>query len=65
MNYVEHYLVQDLETFEFLCPDIDGGVTTTPYIKAAGKYDDMQDAIDAGVEEIDGRFALFIFYEQE
>ena len=63
MSFVERYFVQDLETFEFLCPDFDGGITTTPYIKEAGKYETMQDALDAGVEEIGGAFSVFKFYE--
>lgn len=62
-QYVERYIVQDLESFEFLCPDIDGGIATTPYIGSAGRYEEMQDALDAGVEEIGGRFSIFKFHE--
>lgn len=64
-RFVKRYIVQDLDSGEFLCPDIDGGIANTAFIKQAGKYDDLQDAIDAGVEEIGGQFALFEFYELE
>lgn len=63
MNYQERFIVQDLETFEFLFPDIDGGIGQTPYLSLAGKYDYYQDALEAGVEEIGGEFTIFRFFE--
>ena len=49
-QFEEKYIVQDLETHEFLYPDPFGDVGQTPNIKSAGHYDSREDAINAGVE---------------
>ena len=61
-QYVEKYIVQDLETHEFLFPDPFGDVGQTPNIKSAGHYDSRDDAINAGVEEIGNEFVIFSFF---
>lgn len=55
------YIVQNLETHEFLCPDPHGDITETPFIKMAGQYEYIEDALD-GARDIDGPFAIFQFY---
>lgn len=64
-NYQERYIVQDLETFEFLKPDEMGSVEQTPYLSMAGKYQIYEDAFQAGVDEIGGQFAVFKFFVNE
>lgn len=63
MRVEERFIVQDLESFEFLYPDPDGDVGLTPYLKLAGKFDNRDDALAAGVDELGEHFALFSFYE--
>lgn len=58
------YIVQDLETFEFLFPSSDGGVGQTPYIKKAGHFEELEDALSAG-EDLGVPFAVFRFYLTE
>ena len=38
-DFKECFVVQDLETFEFLCSDGLGGIEQTSYLSMAGKYD--------------------------
>lgn len=64
-RFVKRYIVQDLESGEFLYPEPDGAVGFTVYLKQAGRYEELQDAVDAGVEEIGAQFGLFEFYELE
>lgn len=59
--YQVKYIVQDLETFEFLYPDLFGGVGTTPLIGQAGHFEFKQDAIEAG-QDLGAPFAVFTFY---
>ncbi len=61
-QFEEKYIVQDLETHEFLFPDLFGDVGQTPNIKSAGHYDTREDAISAGVEEIGSEFVIFSFF---
>lgn len=56
-----HYIVQDLESFEFLYPSADGDVGLTPYIKQAGYFDELEDALEAG-RDMGVPFAIFKFY---
>lgn len=63
-EYQERYIVQDLETFEFLRPHELGAVEQTPYLSLAGKYDFYEDAFQAGVDEIGGAFQVFKLFEQ-
>lgn len=62
-DFKEFFVVQDLETFEFLCSDGLGGIEQTPYLSMAGKYDNYDSAFEAGVDEIGGVFSVFKFYE--
>lgn len=63
-EFKQCFIVQDLESGEFLCPDPAGGITQTPYIKQAGKFDYQDDAMDAGIDEIGEQFAIFSFFER-
>ena len=62
-DFKECFVVQDLETFEFLCSDGLGGIEQTPYWSIAGKDDNYDSAFEAGVDEIGGVFSVFKFYE--
>ncbi|AUX61475.1 hypothetical protein JF634_10180 [Simonsiella muelleri] len=62
-DFKECFVVQDLETFEFLCSDGLGGIEQMPYLSMAGKYDNYDSAFEAGVDEIGGVFSVFKFYE--
>ncbi|WP_032138214.1 hypothetical protein [Kingella negevensis] len=55
------YIVQDLETYEFLYPSPDGDVGQTPCINQAGHFEEIQDALDAG-EDLGSEFTIFTFY---
>lgn len=55
------YIVQDLETHEFLYPSDDGAVDETPFIHQAGQFEELQDALEAG-EDIGSPFRIFTFY---
>ena len=61
-QFLEKYIVQDLETHEFLYPDPFGAVGQTPNIKSAGHYDTRDDALSAGVDEIGNEFVIFSFF---
>lgn len=61
-EFEKRYIVQDLETGEFLCPDPLGGVTTTMYIKQAGQFETYEEAFDLAKDEIDGAFSVFGFW---
>ena len=61
-QFQEKYIVQDLETHEFLYPEPYGNVGLTPNIKSAGHYDTREDALSAGLEEIGNEFVLFSFF---
>lgn len=61
-GFEQRYIVQDLETGEFLCPDPLGGVTTTMYIKYAGQFDNYDEALELAKDEIDGAFSIFGFW---
>ncbi|MBS9339915.1 hypothetical protein [Neisseria elongata] len=63
-EFKQRFIVQDLESGEFLFPDPAGGITQTPYIKQAGKFDYQEDAMDAGIDEIGEQFAIFSFFER-
>lgn len=63
-DYQERFIVQDLETFEFLCSDNEGGFEQTAYLSLAGKFDDYESAFEAGVDEIGGNFQIFKFFEK-
>ncbi|EGY51319.1 hypothetical protein [Neisseria shayeganii] len=62
-NFEMRYIVQDLESFEFLYPDPAGDIGLTPYIKLAGKFETRDDALTAGMDEIGEQFAVFAFWE--
>lgn len=61
-RYEQRYIVQDLETHEFLYPEPFGGIAFTPNLKSAGCYESYEDALEAGIDEIGGDFQIFSFY---
>lgn len=61
-RYEQKFIVQDLETHEFIYPDPFGDIGFTANLKSAGQYESYQDALDAGIEEIGGEFQIFAFY---
>lgn len=63
-KFEQRYIVQDLESHEFIYPDPFGDIGFTANLKAAGKYESYEDALIAGVEEIGGNFQIFSFYEK-
>lgn len=64
-EFVPKYVVQDLETGEFLYPEPLGGLGTTPYLKQAGHYNDYDDALEAAKDEISAPFSIFKFFVEE
>lgn len=61
-DFEQKYIVQDLETGEFLYPEPFGGIGLTLYIKQAGYFDSYEDAFEAGEDEIGGAFSVFGFF---
>lgn len=62
MKYEERFIVQDLETHEFIYPDPFGDVGFTQNLKSAGHFESYEDAFNAGVSEIGGGFQIFQFF---
>lgn len=62
MKYEERFIVQDLETHEFIYPDPFGDVGFTQNLRSAGHFESYEDAFNAGVIEIGGRFQIFQFF---
>ncbi|CRZ19918.1 hypothetical protein QG071_08810 [Kingella kingae] len=58
------YIVQDLDTFEFLCSE-NGDIGQTPYIAKAGQFDSFDDAVIAAIDEIGEAFTIFTFMSPE
>ena len=58
------YIVQDLETFEFLYPE-NGDVGQTPLIKLAGHFEELEDAVASAEDNIGGAYTIFKFYLPE
>lgn len=64
MEMVKVYIVQSLNTFEFLCP-YEGDVGFTPYLNCAGHFLEMEQARETALEEIGENFAIFGCYLYE
>lgn len=64
-EYIQKYIVQDIETGEFLYPEPLGSIGTTPYIKQAGHFYDYEDALEAAKDEISGPFSIFSFFVEK
>ncbi|ARB05376.1 TPA: hypothetical protein ACLBE3_002101 [Neisseria meningitidis] len=62
MKYEERFIVQDLETHEFIYPDPFGYVGFTQNLKSAGHFESYEDALNSGVNEIGGGFQIFKFF---
>lgn len=62
MNFQERFIVQDLETHEFLYPDPFGDTGFTQNLKSAGHYESYEGALNAGVDELGGNFQIFAFW---
>lgn len=65
MKYKEWFIVQDLESHEFIYPDPFGDTGFTQNLKSAGHFESYEDAFNAGMEEIGGGFQIFAFYLKE
>lgn len=61
---IERYIVQDLDSFEFLYPDPNGDIGQTPYLKTAGRFESREDALQAGIEETSGQFSVLRVFEE-
>ena len=64
MKYKERFIVQDLESHEFIYPDPFGDTGFTQNLKSAGHFECYEDAFNAGME-IGGGFQIFAFYLKE
>ena len=64
MGYQQIFIVQELESHEFIYPDPFGDIGFTPNIKSAGQYESYEDAFNAAVDEIGGEFLIFGFYQK-
>ena len=62
-TYEKKFIVQDLESHEFLYPDPFGDIGFTANLKSAGQYESYEDALQAGADEIGGEFQIFAFYQ--
>ncbi|HHL3633672.1 hypothetical protein [Neisseria polysaccharea] len=62
MKFDERFIVQDLETHEFIYPDPFGDVGFTKNLKSAGHFESYEDALNSGINEIGGRFQIFQFF---
>ncbi|WP_107859810.1 hypothetical protein [Neisseria cinerea] len=62
MKYEERFIVQDLETHEFIYPDPFGDVGFTQNLKSAGQFESYEDALNSGINEIGGGFQIFQFF---
>ena len=65
MKYKERFIVQDLESHEFIYPDPFGDTGFTQNLKSAGHFESYEDAFNAGMEEIGGVFQIFAFFVKE
>lgn len=65
MKYKERFIVQDLESHEFIYPDPFGDTGFTQNLKSAGHFESYEDAFNAGMDEIGGGFQIFSFYLKE
>lgn len=65
MKYKERFIVQDLESYEFIYPDPFGDTGFTQNLKSAGHFESYEDAFNAGMEEIGGGFQIFAFFVKE
>ena len=59
------YIVQSLETFEFLCADENALIGTTKDISKAGIFYEYESALESALEEIGDRFFIFSFFVKE
>ena len=64
-RYQQKFIVQELENYEFICPDQFGDIGFTQNLKEAGQYESYEDVFNAGLEEIGGHFQVFSFYIRE
>ena len=64
-RYQQKFIVQELENYEFICPDQFGDIGFTQNLKEAGQYESYEDAFSSALEEIGGEFVIFGFYEKE
>lgn len=55
------YIVQNLDTYEFLCSDEDSLIGFTNEISKAGFFHERFSAIQSAVEEIGEHFYIFEF----
>lgn len=62
MKFEERFIVQDLETHDFIYPDPFGDVGFTQNIKSAGQFESYEDALNLGINEIGGGFQIFQFF---
>ena len=65
MKYKARFIVQDLDSHEFIYPDPFGDTGFTQNLKSAGHFESYEDAFNAGMEEIGGGFQIFAFYLKE
>ncbi|SAY50687.1 hypothetical protein [Neisseria weaveri] len=62
MKFQERFIVQDLESHDFIYPDPFGDIGFTQNLKSAGQFENYEDALNAGLEQIGGGFQIFAFY---
>ena len=58
------YIVQCLDTFEFLCPNEDSLVGFTSYLLEAGIFYERESALESAIEEIGEHFYIFEFLKE-
>lgn len=56
------WVVQSLDTYEFLCPDENSIIGFTQNIAKAGIFYEKESALESAIEEIGDKFVLFSFF---
>lgn len=58
------WIVQSLDTYEFLCPDENAIIGFTQNIVKAGIFYEKESALESAIEEIGDKFVLFSFFTE-
>lgn len=63
-DFRQVFVVQDRCTGEFLCPSVDGDVGFTMYLSEAGKFYEVETAIETAELHLDDDYKVSTFYER-
>ncbi len=63
-DFRQVFVVQDRQSGEFMCPSVDGDVGYTMYLSEAGKFYELETAIETAELHLDGDYKISTFYER-